>query len=502
MLSAAVLSVAGLAVGAPAQAAPAPVVETTAVVTGASEADGLTVKVDGSGYSDLPVASTGSAAAGVYVALRDKSISNEQINADTGLAAKVNFLYGPAAISGGVFSTEVKAPTAKLEKDAEYEVIVWVAHGNITDATLLDTVPVTLSDTHKDALFPTPEEPEEPVGGTPKVTVSSSRITAGGNLTIRGSGFAADESVAATVHSDPVSLGSKAASAAGNVTFTWKVPKNFAPGAHHVELVATSGTARINFTVAAPAVAPTPAPTVTCRMETVPATGGTARLLWGVKTSFVTYIEGGIAKGSISASNGASRTGNDFLWGAGLGTLNSSGQGTLSFPGSVRFTGHSGALNTKLSNLRVRSSGGNNGVLIANVVSQDLDGNNTGGNNLTIASLRFSGVSSNGGNASATLTAAGARAFADFYSAGESLDGLTVSFSGAGAASQQQVCYDEDGNRVNPDGTAYVGTGLNANLGGYALTPKNTSVSGTELAAAGLLLMLLLVLRRGTKLLR
>src|SRR5690606_7103012 len=74
--------------------APTSVLETTATVSGASEADGLTVKVEGSGYTDLPAASTGKAGVGVYVALRDKSISNEQINDDTDLAAAVNFLYG------------------------------------------------------------------------------------------------------------------------------------------------------------------------------------------------------------------------------------------------------------------------------------------------------------------------------------------------------------------------------------------------------------------------
>ncbi|MDT0201937.1 HtaA domain-containing protein [Nocardioides sp. AE5] len=469
--------------------------DTTATVTGADATDGLTVKVDGTGYSDLPKASSGKDAVGIYVALRDTSISDEELNADTELAAKVNFLFGRMAITNGTFSTDVIATVDKLDKDADYEIVVWAAHGNLTADTHLATVAITLTDAQKDALFGTEdgdgdEDGDTPGTSGPKVTVSSSQITAGATLTIRGSGFKPGEKVAATVHSEPVSLGTKAANSAGNVVFTWKVPTDFEVGRHRVELVAASGTATLNFTVAAAA------PTVTCRMETVPATAGTPHLTWGVKSSFVTYMEGGVAKGSISVSNGAARSGNAFTWGAGSGSLSSSGRGTVSFPGTVHFTGHAGALKTRLSNLRVVSSGGGNGTMVADVVSQDMDGNNTGGNNITIADLKFSNASSSGAKASATLTAAGARAFSNFYNAGDPLDALTVSFSGAKAASTQEVCYDADGNRVNPDGSEFTGEGaLNANLGGHALG-QGTSAGGLELIGAGLLMAVLLMVRR------
>src|SRR5699024_8546271 len=78
---------------------------------------------------------------------------------------------------------------------------------------------------------------------------------------------------------------------------------------------------------------------VTCTPETLPATAGPPRLSWGVKSSFAPYIQGAVAKGSISTSNGAARGGGTFSWGTGSGSLDASGLGTLSFPGVVHFTG-------------------------------------------------------------------------------------------------------------------------------------------------------------------
>src|SRR5699024_2474317 len=112
---------------------------------------------------------------------------------------------------------------------------------------------------------------------------------------------------------------------------------------------------------------------------------------------------------------------------------------------------------TTISNLRVTATGSNAGTLIADVASKDMDGNNVGGSGITFANLSFSSLSSSGGTASTTLTAAGAKAFADFYDAGQAMDSLTISFSGARNSSTEQVCYDENGNRVNPDGTPYTG---------------------------------------------
>ena len=492
---------------------------TTATVTSAA-ADGLTLHVTGTGYTDLPAASTGKASAGVYVALRDVTTTDAAINADQSLAPAVGYIWS-GLIKDGAWSTDLTAPVSKLDANAEYEVIVWVAHGTITADTLLDTKRVALSDAQRTALFgsgstePGTTDPGTSTPGTttpgtttpgtggPTASISGgSTVTAGGTLVVKATGFAAGERVRGTVHSDPVSLGTKTASAAGAVTFRWTVPAGFAAGAHTVVLTAASGTVTVPFTVKAAAASTTLTPTaqVTCTVQKVPATTGTPHLSWGVKSSFVSYIGGGIANGTVTTANGAARSGGTFTWGAGSGSVS----GTLSFPGSVHFTGHDGALDTTLSNPRVRITGSNTGVLVLAVNSKSMEGGTVTGSAIEFATVRFSSLSSSGGTASVTLTAAGAKAFAGFYSAGESMDALTVSFSGARAATTQQVCVDADGNRVNPDGTPYTGPSLTAagyavNTGGMPVAEAGAGQWGWIPLVAGLLLLTVVIRRTAAR---
>jgi len=233
-------------------------------------------------------------------------------------------------------------------------------------------------------------------------------------------------------------------------------------------------------------------------VQTVPGSAGTPQLAWGVKSSFVSYIEGGIANGTVATSGGASRSGNGFLWGAGSGSLNSSsGQGTVSFPGSVHFTGHDGALDITISGLQVKMSSARSGVLLANVSSLGLDGNRVGGQGLAFANLQFSGSAAGGGTASVALTAAGAKAFAGFYTAGEAMDSLTLSFTGAHSASTQQVCQNADGETVSTGGD---GGGASVNTGGQAPTGTSGSGHAADFGLAGggaaVLALLMVALRR------
>src|SRR5699024_8401111 len=147
-LASAMLMVLGMMVAAPVTAA-AEALETTAEVTGADAANGLTVQVDGKGYTDLPDPE-GGPQGGLYVALRDTQTSNEDINNDTSNALATENVRN---ISDGAFGTELNSPASELDPDADYEVIVWVAHGNITDDTLLATVPVKLSQQQHEDLF-------------------------------------------------------------------------------------------------------------------------------------------------------------------------------------------------------------------------------------------------------------------------------------------------------------------------------------------------------------
>jgi len=208
-----------------------------------------------------------------------------------------------------------------------------------------------------------------------------------------------------------------------------------------------------------------------CRTVEVPGTSGGVSLSWGVKSSFVSYVKGGIAKGQVTTGNGAAASGSGFTWGAGSGSLFANGTGTVSFPGSGHFTGHDGLMDTTLSGLRVQVTGSGTAALIANVKSQDMEGKDLSASNITFATVKFSGGSASGfSGASVTLTAAGAKAFAGFYNAGQAMDSMTLSVGKASAATTQVVCGDLAATGV--DNTAnLVGTaGLLALLGAAAIT--------------------------------
>ncbi|QGH68630.1 HtaA domain-containing protein [Pseudactinotalea sp. HY158] len=425
--------------------------ETTVAVTAASATDGLTVAVSGSGYVDLPDAegADGSAkpAMGFYAAIRDAATqSYEDINASTSALALTWIM--PQQVRDGAWATELSVPAGELPEGGDFELLTWSAHGSLTEATLIDTAPITLSDDQLEALFPagpgeggTPEQPgttpEQPDGQEPE---------------------AEENEGPALENTAPVVTGK-------------------------LEKQKDDGTV------------------VTCTVETVQGSAGTPRLTWGVKSSFASYIEGGIAKGSISTAGGAARGGGGFTWGAGSGSLDASGAGTVTFPGSVHFSGHDGVLTTTVSNVRVKVTGARSGVLVADIASQDMEGNDLSARGVTFADLSFSSVSGQGGTASATLTAAGAKAFAGFYSAGESLDSLTLSVSGATADTTEEVCYDQDGNRVNADGTTYTGDGL-AHTGLGGADDLIALVAGLTLAGAVLLLARARTTRRGSALRR
>lgn len=458
-LAALALALLGVTAASPASAASTPQVSVS--VTAASVADGLGLKVSGSGFSDLPKASTGAPAAGVYVALRDPAtMSNGQINADQSIVPAV--AYVPSAlINGGAWSASLQAPVGKLSADANYEVIVWSAHGEITDSTFLGSAKVTLTDAQKAALFPEPTGTPSPSSSAPSETSTPAPSS--------------------TTAPEPTSTSTPTSTTASSATSTASADPTSTPAATGSATGSTE-------------------PSVTCTVQTVPGSVGTPQLSWGVKSSFVSYIQGGIANGAVTTSGGASRSGNGFLWGAGSGSLDSSsGQGTVSFPGSVHFTGHDGALDITISGLQVKMTSARTGVLLANVSSLGLDGNRVGGQGLAFANLQFSGPAASGGTASVALTSAGANAFAGFYTAGEAMDSLTLSFTGARSASTKQVCQNADGETVPGSGSGSA-AGASVNTGGY--TPSGAGGSGHAAdfglvgAGSAVLALLMVALRR------
>ncbi|MGV3149899.1 HtaA domain-containing protein [Rothia sp. 11273D007AR] len=151
---------------------------------------------------------------------------------------------------------------------------------------------------------------------------------------------------------------------------------------------------------------------------------------WGVRSSFRNYIGGGIAKGSWELSD-TTYSNSTFNWANGSGTY-SNGKGSISFTGSVRFTGHGGTLNTLMANPRLEING-STGTLYLTVSSNDMKGQTTHHGEVPFANVDLAGLTVNGSSisvsgASATLTAEGEVAFAGFYSAGMALD--PISFTG------------------------------------------------------------------------
>jgi hypothetical protein len=154
-----------------------------------------------------------------------------------------------------------------------------------------------------------------------------------------------------------------------------------------------------------------------------PATPGTLR--WGVKSQFRDYVLGPIAHGSISTSGGAGASGSEFTFPQSASVIDASGLGTASFRGSVRFTGHEGALSVLVGDPVVRITSASSGVLSVATATGRVDfaalalGSGTRSVDATGA-ISYTGVP-------ATLTTSGASGFAGFYNAGDAL--APVSFT-------------------------------------------------------------------------
>ena len=85
------------------------------------------------------------------------------------------------------------------------------------------------------------------------ITTSAGSIAAGGTLDVSVVGAPAGESVALTLYSDPVSLGSLSVGADGTGRLSVTIPAATTPGVHHIEVATSAGTARVELTVTAAA---------------------------------------------------------------------------------------------------------------------------------------------------------------------------------------------------------------------------------------------------------
>src|SRR5690625_764406 len=154
-----------------------------------------------------------------------------------------------------------------------------------------------------------------------------------------------------------------------------------------------------------------------------------ATLTWGLKSSFRSYISGGIANGGWTTSGGISDTDGGWTFSGGSGSINTETLGgSVTFPGTLHFTGHGGILDLQISDLTLRLTGPTSGSLYADMVSNDMEGNTSTYSGIQLATVSFPAVSAGSSislsGASVTLTSAGAVGFAGFYEAGTTLDTL------------------------------------------------------------------------------
>lgn len=248
-------------------------------------------------------------------------------------------------------------------------------------------------------------------------------VEQGQKIEFSGRQFRAGASVGVEIHSDPVVLPSVIAGFDGVARASWTVPADFALGEHEVIFTDEFGrTASAGFTVIASLSGSGGASQSVCVARA--ATGGS--LQWGLKESFRSYVQGPIAGGTFS--------GGSFATGGGAFNVNDGGIGRANFSGAITATGHGGLLNFQLSNPSVQITGPGTGVLFAHVNSTSTSGAAAVNGVVAFANLSFSGPAIGGdalsvSGASATLTAAGAQAFAGFYPAGTALDPVSFSVS-------------------------------------------------------------------------
>lgn len=116
------------------------------------------------------------------------------------------------------------------------------AHAVWADAKVYDFVPTetTPPATEPPATEPpTTEPPTTPGAAWAQVDVGEGRVEAGGSLSVTMSGLEPGQQIGAVLHSDPLTVtGIPAADAQGAVTFSVRIPADFALGAHTLELTA------------------------------------------------------------------------------------------------------------------------------------------------------------------------------------------------------------------------------------------------------------------------
>uniref|UniRef100_UPI0004631F04 HtaA domain-containing protein n=1 Tax=Streptomyces exfoliatus TaxID=1905 RepID=UPI0004631F04 len=160
---------------------------------------------------------------------------------------------------------------------------------------------------------------------------------------------------------------------------------------------------------------------------------------WGIKQSFRSYLAQPFAHGRTTVEGGAKQApGNGvFTFADGTGTYDTGTHATAnSFKGGVHFEAHSGALDIRISDVRLTTKGtaAPTGEITADVVTKEKDGTFSTRDDVPFAALDMTAVrpAQGAGGAMvfkdipAKLTKGGAAAFAGFYKEGDQLDAATL----------------------------------------------------------------------------
>lgn len=204
------------------------------------------------------------------------------------------------------------------------------------------------------------------------------------------------------------------------VTFTIGSPAAAPSGSTGTVALASTGGA------SSPASVPAAAPLTAISTDACTVAGAT--LTWGFKESFRTYVEG-IAAGGWELT-GVTYAYPDYIWNGGTGSMEKdASRGLVTYGGSIRFTGHDGALDTTLANARVEFAGAS-GYLVF-----DVSGTTQAGAPIALKDVRLAQFSADAAQVagatvtltgvSVTLTDAGAAAFGT-YPSGTQLDPVSA----------------------------------------------------------------------------
>ncbi|AWE42820.1 HtaA domain-containing protein [Actinobaculum sp. 313] len=216
-----------------------------------------------------------------------------------------------------------------------------------------------------------------------------------------------------------------------------------------VAVLAASVLACGGISAAASAALAAPEPVVV-RAQSVPVTGS---MDWGLKSSWRDYLARPFVGGQTSASGGASvnADGTYHFPVASGQSFDPDNAGTLALSGAIHSTGHEGVLDITFSNPVISYIPNGTSTLQMTVSSKDqATGEMQNYGQVNFATLSGSSVVTNGltstiNFSTVTLTDAGAAGFGGFYSAGTSLDPITVTVTGSAVPTEEPTTAEPSG---------------------------------------------------------